>query len=264
MTRSASPSKASPRSAWCATTDRASSSGSVEPHLSLMFAPSGASCSALTSAPSVGQHLGCDGARRAVGAVDDDVQAVEAAALERGDEMRLVELDGTGGVGTDAAHAVAGRAARAGGRGRPATASSSRSISLSTSTGSFVPNRLNSLIPLSPKGLCEAEITAPGAWRGLGHGGHARGGQHAEIDHVGPLGGQAGGEGGLEERSRAAGVAADDERRGGQACGRRRARGPGPARVSALRSQPRAHRRCRSGPAPFATAWSTAAPCGPS
>src|SRR5580658_3125700 len=43
--------------------------------------------------------------------------------------------------------------------------SSSRSISRSTSTGSFVPSTLKSLIPLSAKGLCEAEITAPGAWR---------------------------------------------------------------------------------------------------
>ena len=43
--------------------------------------------------------------------------------------------------------------------------SSSRSISPSTSVGNFVPNRLNSLMPLSPNGLCEAEITAPGALR---------------------------------------------------------------------------------------------------
>src|SRR5580698_2789890 len=55
---------------------------------------------------------------------------------------------------------------RRGGRsGSARTASSSRSISPSTSTGSFVPSRLNSLIPLSPNGLCEAEMTAPGAWR---------------------------------------------------------------------------------------------------
>ena len=51
MTRSASPSNASPRSAWCSTTARDSCVGSVDPHRSLMFAPSGLSCSAVTRAP---------------------------------------------------------------------------------------------------------------------------------------------------------------------------------------------------------------------
>ena len=59
-----------------------------------------------------GQHLGGDGAGRTVGAVDDDMEAVEAAPLQRGDEVRLVELHGTGGVGTETAYAVAGRSSR--------------------------------------------------------------------------------------------------------------------------------------------------------
>ena len=110
---------------------------------------------------------------------------------------------------------------RRGGRsGSARMASSSRSISPSTSTGSFVPSRLNSLMPLSPKGLCEAEMTAPGASRRLGHRGHAGGRQHAEVDDVGPLRGQAGREGGLQQRARAPGVAADDEGRRGQHTGR--------------------------------------------
>src|SRR5581483_11770939 len=55
---------------------------------------------------------------------------------------------------------------RLGGRsGLARIISSSRSTSASTSTGSLVPNRLNSLIPLSPNGLCEAETMAPGCPR---------------------------------------------------------------------------------------------------
>ena len=52
MARSASPSKARPSSAWCSTTAKESWVGSVEPHFSLMFSPSGASCNAVTQAPS--------------------------------------------------------------------------------------------------------------------------------------------------------------------------------------------------------------------
>src|SRR5580698_8197359 len=54
---------------------------------------------------------------------------------------------------------------RGGPSGSRRMAWSSRSTSASTSTGNLVPSRLKSLMPLSPKGLCEAETMAPGTWR---------------------------------------------------------------------------------------------------
>ena len=110
MTRSASPSKASPRSAWCATTARASSPGSVEPHLSLMFAPSGASCSALTSAPSPASTRGAMALAAPLAQSTTMCRPSRRRPSRVAAEVRLVELDRTG-VGADTAHAVAGRAA---------------------------------------------------------------------------------------------------------------------------------------------------------
>ena len=230
-----------------------------------MLAPSGDVVQRGHRCAELRQHARGDRAGRAVGAVEDDAQAVEAAPLQSwrpGAPRRAATASGSALM-----RPTPWPVGRRGGRsGSARTASSSRSISPSTSTGSFVPSRLKSLIPLSPNGLCEAEMTAPGALRVLGHRGHAGRGQHAEVDDVGALGGQTGREGGLEQGPRAARVAADDEGRGGRGRGRRRARGPAPARASAPRSRPRARRRCRSGSAPLrrATAWSTAAPCGPS
>src|ERR1700761_8333742 len=91
MTRSASPSKARPRSARSATTTRASSLGSVEPQLSLMFAPSGTSCSAVTAAPPAAHTLGPAG----VDADATDVETGRAAgrAVRVGEEGVELALD---------------------------------------------------------------------------------------------------------------------------------------------------------------------------
>ena len=56
--------------------------GSVDPHLSLMFAPSGESCSATDLGAQFGQHQRRHHRRRAVGAVDHHLQPVESAALQ--------------------------------------------------------------------------------------------------------------------------------------------------------------------------------------
>ena len=250
----------------CATTARASSAGSVEPHFSLMLAPSGDVVQRGDRGAELGQHARGDLAGRAVGAVDHDAQAVETPALGRGDQVRAVER---GGVPVDAEDAPprARWAGGAAGPDRPARRRARARSRASTSVGSFVPSRLNSLMPLSPNGLCEAEITAPGTLRCLGHRGHAGGGEHAEVDDVGALRGQAGREGGLEQRARAAGVAADDEGRSGQDAGGGAPEGQRQLGGQLLVRDP-AHaigaeagrRHC----VPLTTAWSTAAPCGPS
>ena len=77
--------------------------------------------------------------------------------------------------------------------------------------------------------------------------GQGRGGQDPDVDHVGPLAGQPGGQGGLQHGARPAGVAADQEGGGGDGAGRWPARGRGPARGSARRWRHPGRRRCRTG-----------------
>ena len=105
---------------------------------------------------------------------------------------------------------------------------------------------------------------APGTPRRSATVGHPGRGQHAEVDDVGPLGGQAGRQGGLEQRARTAGVAADDEGRRGQDPGRGAPEGQGQLGRQLLvcdTSDPIGAEACRRH---RLTAWSTAAPCGPS
>ena len=65
------------------TTAACRSSGWVEPQPALMLVPSGSAWITVTSAPSAPQHRRRDRRRRAVGAVEDDPQPVEPAAVER-------------------------------------------------------------------------------------------------------------------------------------------------------------------------------------
>ena len=215
MTRSASPSKASPRSAWCATTDRASSSGSVEPHFSLILAPSGASCSALTSAPSSASTSGAMALAAPLAQSTTMCRPSRRRPSSVATRCALVQLDGTGGVGTDAAHAEAGRAAGGAVGVREQGGELALDLALDLD-GQLGPQQAEQLDPVVAEGIVRGRNDGTGRPARRGHGGHARSGQHADVDDVGPLGGQAGGEGGLEERSRAAGVATDDEGRSGQ------------------------------------------------
>ena len=61
-----------------ARTARPGSSRWVEPTPSLMFRPSGSAPITVTRAPASREHLGRDAGRRAVRAVEDDVDPVEA------------------------------------------------------------------------------------------------------------------------------------------------------------------------------------------
>ena len=82
-TRSASPSNARPASAPRSTTVRRRSAGWVEPQPSLMLGPSGSAWSTTTLGAEPAQHVGGDGRRRPVGAVDHEPQAGRVAALDR-------------------------------------------------------------------------------------------------------------------------------------------------------------------------------------
>ena len=73
--RSASPSNARPACAPCSRTAATSPLGSVDPHPSLMFVPSGSALRTTTSAPSRVERLGRGRERGAVPAVDDDPHA---------------------------------------------------------------------------------------------------------------------------------------------------------------------------------------------
>ena len=213
ITRSASPSRARPRSAWCSTTERASCAGSVEPHSSLMLAPSGRSWRAVTGRPT----------RRTPGAPRRWPRrwrnrarcANRRAAVLRGrDQMLAVEVRGRR-VDRQVSHPVPGGSARRR-RGRPRAPRARPRPLPRPPPEAWCPSRLNSLMPLSPKGLCEAEIMAPGTPARLGHRGHAGGGQNAQVHHVGTLCRQAGRERGLEQRARTPGVATDHEGRCGK------------------------------------------------
>ena len=265
MTRSASPSKARPRSAPCATTSRASSPGSVEPHLSLMFAPSGASDSAVTCAPRSANTRGAMALAAPLAQSTTRRSPLEAPPSERPCQLCPVELHGIG-FGADPPHVVAGGpAGRSVGVGQQRVELAlDRPLDLDRQFG---PEEAEELDAVVAERIVRGRDHGAGHAARLGHRGDAGRGQHAEIHDVRPLGGQPGREGGLEQRARPARVAADDEGRGGQHAGGGTSEGQRQLGRQLLVRNP-AHtigaeagrRHCIL----LATAWSTAAPCGPS
>jgi len=157
------PSKASPRSAPPATTALATLSGLVEPQPSLMLAPSGSHEMAVTRAP---RERKTPGRRRSspVCAVEDDVESIEPTPLQRGLEVDPV-LVGPALVNRDAADAVTGwgrlRWAVRVGQDRV----HGRLDRRLGGEGSLEPPVPKTLMPLSAKGLCEADTTAAGSSR---------------------------------------------------------------------------------------------------
>ena len=83
--RSASPSRASPKSARSASTAAARARVSVAPQRSLMLRPSGESWITTTSAPALRKSGAAIALRRAVRRVDDDAQPSERTAADRRD-----------------------------------------------------------------------------------------------------------------------------------------------------------------------------------
>ncbi|WP_293269523.1 hypothetical protein [Nannocystis sp.] len=95
-----------------------------------------------------------------MGAVDDDLEAVE---LELGGEgvLELGDVATGGVVDADRATDLGPRATWS--SSTPGAINASRWAS--TSSGSLKPSAANSLMPLSAKGLCEAEMTTPASAR---------------------------------------------------------------------------------------------------
>ena len=108
--RSASPSWAMPRSAPCSSTARLSGPRWVDPTPSLMLRPSGSAPMTVTSAPASLKTCGREAARRAVGAVEHDLQAVQAVR-ERAEQVDDVAVLGVGEA-LDAPDLAADRAER--------------------------------------------------------------------------------------------------------------------------------------------------------
>jgi hypothetical protein len=114
---------------------------------------------------------------------------------------------------------------------------------------SFTPPAAKNLIPLSPNGLCEAEITAPGTWRSAHTHAMVGVGTHTEDLDGGPAGGEAARQRGLDPRARHTGVAADDEAGSGHTGSQNGSRGAPERRnqhIGELVGRGRERRRFRS------------------
>ena len=164
-TRSASPSKARPRSAPVRDHRGARArSGWVDPQPRVDVRPVGLDRDRGRRRPRARANTsGAMAAGRAVGAVEHDRSPASAPASERPSEVRGVVARRPSGSVRSAARPSGrsgGRGARV--RGPAPGASSSASMAASSASDSFGPRRESSLIPLSSKGLWEAETIAAG------------------------------------------------------------------------------------------------------
>ena len=151
IARSPSPSKATPRAWWPSTTRRASVSGAVDPQPRLMLRPSGATPMQLTSKPISRNRRG------ATVAVAPFAQSmairIPVHGAPRQDVSQVIEVVGAkidSSTGRDDS---------------PGTDQDESAMIDSTCRSSvsvnFSPAPENTLMPLSSKGLCEAEMTTP-------------------------------------------------------------------------------------------------------
>ena len=272
-TRSASPSKASPTAAPEATTAACRSAGWVEPQPVVDVATVGLGVQHLDRRHRAG--AGRSGAMAEPTPLAQSMttcEPVEPSALERrrsatGTSARCRRRP-------PAPSADAGRRRAGVRRGRGA---GQHPVELGLEVGldrvgrACSPPAAKNLIPLSPNGLCDAEITAPGT---SAVGAHPRDGRR-RAPRRGPRRRDAAGG---RPRARAASMRGPDTR------GSRPITKPDPATpapsteprrgpsaddqlVGRARRPGRARRRCRSAGTSAArglSAWSTAAPCGPS
>ena len=210
------------------------------------------------------EHLRRDVAGGAVGTVDHDAQAGQAAALRRRGQVLGVELHRLG-VCRDPSHRVPGgtlrRAVRVGQDGVELALDLPLDVG-----GQLRPQAAEQFDAVVTEGVVRGRDDGTGHLAPLGHRGHTGGRQHAEVDDVGPLRGQAGREGGLEQRPRAPGVATDDEGGSGQDAGGGATEGQRQLGGELLVRNPAHAIGAEAGlrHSSRATAWSTAAPCGPS
>ena len=203
-------------------------SGWVEPQPSLMLRPSGSAWSTST----VGAERGAARRRRTPSAAPLAQSTTTCRPSRRrpsseADERRRATRPPAGA-------GAAGDRRRAGpagvGLGQRGASSAASSCS-STSSDSLRPPAAKNLMPLSPNGLCDAEIIAPGTPSGGAQPRHRRGGHDAEALRPARLRRRARRRGPPRAGTRRAGVAADDEARGpAEHPGRGRAEGGARAR----------------------------------
>ena len=173
--RSASPSKASPTCGPSGHDRRLQGLGVGRPAPVVDVAAVGIGVDHRHRGPQVGQHPGADGGGGPVGAVDHHPEPGEAAALEdRRLEVVGVALPGVGGAAQRPDRGPPGRRSEPG-MPSASMAASAASTSAWRPSSSLRPPAANSLMPLSPKGLCEAEIMDPGQLRRRREVGHAPG-----------------------------------------------------------------------------------------
>ncbi len=176
-------------------------SGWVEPHSALMLRPSGSTRDQLELGPERAEDRRRGPVGRAVGAVERDPHAGQIE-LERAAQLADVVVEGA----LQQAHAADSLARSP----RPG----SSSIAASVSSSSLMPRESKNLIPLSAKGLWEAETT-PAEVEAQPAGQHGCGGRREDAaEHRVPASRRhPGGERLLEHRPRLAGVADDQDLR---------------------------------------------------
>jgi hypothetical protein len=152
IARSPSPSNATPRRAPAARTARASDCGCVDPQSRLMFRPSGDAPTSCTSKPSSENSLGATVVMAPL-AVSSTIR-IRPRRWGSGSESRACARYAS------ATSSAATWASAEGGTAHP-WAATMASTSRSSSGVNFSPRPENTLIPLSWKGLCEAEMTMP-------------------------------------------------------------------------------------------------------
>ena len=208
-TRSASPSNASPASAPWSTTARCRSPGWVEPQPSLMLVPLGSAWSTTTRRSEPAQHMGRDGRRRPVGAVDHEPHTGQ---VPRRSTARPPRRRRAGAQGWLRPCRSRRRWATSPARGCPCTSASSvASSALSTSSSSLRPvgtEELDAVVGVAVVRRGDHRPRRAGRRRRPRH---RRCRDHAEGADRRPFGGQPRGERGFERRTGDARVAADDE-----------------------------------------------------
>ncbi len=201
-----------------------------------MLRPSGSACSTSTVAPSRRSTSG------AMAELDPLAQSMTTCrpssrrpSTEASSDRHQRSMSSAAAAGSTAGTARSSVPGTVGVRDDAASRrSSSASRSASTASDSFTPPAAKNLMPLSPNGLCEAEIIAPGTPRSAHTHAMVGVGTTPSTSTTGSTRGQAPGQRRFDPRPGRTGVATDDEAR--PVARRRRApmprrgRAPRPAR----------------------------------
>ena len=235
-----------------------------------MLRPSGVVVEDVDLGPQPREHLRRHVGRGPVGAVEHQREPGEGAGREHAHQP--VDVPEPAVVGGDGAHPVAGRPREAVGGRERSSAGGEQPVDLGLQPGLHLVGQLAAPGGEELDAVVLEGVVGRGDHRrrvavGGREPGHARRGQHADVGHVGALGHEPGRQGGLQERTRDPGVAADQEAVAGQDPGRGPAQGHdhlggevgvGDA-ANTVGTEPQGQERTCA-----ASAWSTGEPSGPS